>query len=414
MSSRIMKKFGDFYSSAFEDQFSTSSYLFYLGFRIWLLYQTAILIPFHDRIWSWDSYNVKPQFNGLWTDYLLQFSTHPGMTDYYLYFIAAQITCLIGSFILGSDSIITRALIYVTTMNVYALSGTVLDGGINISQLLAFYFIFINTSGHKILSDRQNKQISNLFSNAFFILAQFQIVTVYATAVLYKLNGELWQNGMAIYYILQNDTFTLSWLKNLVINTPFIAVVATYATLGFQILFPTMIWNQKMKYPLIGLGLMIHMGIAFGMGIFTFGIIMCLSYILFIPSSHLKAIQESLKVHSAFDENCVLCQYFAKFINRVSSGLVIIDSAQNPKNQNLQKVPTSERLLRLAAVDADGNIKSGFEAISLLLSRSIFAPCWYPLGIVLRYSGLGERIYSAIATSTLRKNCGNKQCQLKA
>lgn len=67
--------------------------------------------------------------------------------------------------------------------------------------------------------------------------------------------------------------------------------IATYAVLMYQGLFPLIVWFKKVKIPFLLFGVLMHLGIAFGMGIFTFGIVMCLVYLPFLSADQIEKLR---------------------------------------------------------------------------------------------------------------------------
>ena len=123
-----------------------------------------------------------------------------------------------------------------------------------------------------------------------FNLARIQVVIVYLCTGIFKLNGNLWQNGMALYYILQSDAYSFPTLMNIIKNNPWISFLGTYTAVAFQITFPYLIWFKNTKVFIITFGYAIHLGILFGMGLPTFGLMMCICYFLFFEDKWAKNI----------------------------------------------------------------------------------------------------------------------------
>jgi len=61
-----------------------------------------------------------------------------------------------------------------------------------------------------------------------------------------------------------------------------LCVFLTYATIIYQLLFPMLIWFRRFKIYFFSFGIIQHLLIAFGMGLFSFGVIMAICYILFL------------------------------------------------------------------------------------------------------------------------------------
>lgn len=60
--------------------------------------------------------------------------------------------------------------------------------------------------------------------------------------------GEPWQNGTALYYILQVKEFNLPWIGNLITSSDILIVFGTYFTVMLQVAFPFLLFNKITKY----------------------------------------------------------------------------------------------------------------------------------------------------------------------
>jgi len=185
----------------------------------------------------------------------------------------------------------TALLIYIVSMNLNNRAWVILDGGDNLMQIMLIYLIFMDPS----LPGEEKKDgvlsyVNNALTNAVFLIARLQVIAVYVVAGLAKVDGELWQNGTAIYYTLSVDDFTLPSVRSFVANYPFFAVMATYVTLFYQLSFPWLIWNRRIRPWLMLLGTTMHLQIALVMGLFTFGFAVMASYVVFFTDGRSAAI----------------------------------------------------------------------------------------------------------------------------
>ena len=135
---------------------------------------------------------------------------------------------------------------------------------------------------------------SNLtLKNLALWLVRTQIALLYLVSSLYKLeSGGDWLNGEAIFLMKDNLVFGPDLFQGL--NKNMYAVLC-YIVLSHQILFPVLIWFKKIKFSVIILGMLIHLGIAFILGLFDFGIIMCLSYLFFLNNRELDMLKRVLR-----------------------------------------------------------------------------------------------------------------------
>lgn len=106
-----------------------------------------------------------------------------------------------------------------------------------------------------------------------------QICLVYFLSAIAKLSNADWLNGSAISETLQVQHYSLelfSHTKQNILNS-----TINYVVLFYQLFFPIVIWFKKVKKPFLIIGIVMHLFIAFIMGLMSFGFIMILGYIYF-------------------------------------------------------------------------------------------------------------------------------------
>ncbi|MEB2300321.1 HTTM domain-containing protein [Lysinibacillus xylanilyticus] len=182
---------------------------------------------------------------------------------------------------------------FILVFSIHERNHMILDGGDNITRILLFYLIFAQTTKHfsidSYLAKKRNKSSeSSFYSNALHnvaVLASItQLCVLYLNSAYYKVMGEVWQNGTAIYYILQVEEFSHPFFRSIISSSDFLIVVGTYGTLLVQMAFPFLLFNKKTKY--IGLILVVgmHLGIAIVMGLYTFSATMLVIDLLLISN----------------------------------------------------------------------------------------------------------------------------------
>lgn len=111
-------------------------------------------------------------------------------------------------------------------------------------------------------------------------LGQVQLCVIYGYSGLEKLKGATWWSGEALWYVLANSQlarFDMTWMASF----PIVIVLATYATLLWEIYFPVLVWVKPLRKPLLAFGVLLHFQIGLLMSIPHFGAIMALSYLNF-------------------------------------------------------------------------------------------------------------------------------------
>lgn len=271
---------------------------------VFLFLNTLTLLPIAEDLFGYygiigsRGWNTSVSFVGQGLTAWLNLLSHPLNAGYWwlsYLFIAGQLTAL-G---LGFFNILPRLanfFIYFFSANLFFKGYSAFTGGEVLVLLLLFYLIFIDEDAKPtIASDSRVSTFQNVLNNTFYWVMLIQVCTVYVFSTWYKLYDENWLNGQALNYISQIDHFSSGMMRFLFENNPVVSAIAVYATLLYQLLFPILVWIKKIKLPFLFVGVILHLGIAFGMGLFTFGITMILMYILFLSNAQLNWLQQKIK-----------------------------------------------------------------------------------------------------------------------
>jgi len=178
--------------------------------------------------------------------------------------------------LLGFQSIVGNILLSFCTYNIHNyLYPTLTAGDFLLNQLLFFnIFLVSRTSAKPVLRDLQCA-----IHNTGLLALKIQICLVYALASYYKLADPDWMGGEAVQHTLRIDMYALPSLQHL---PHWLSVFMNYSTLLYQLLFPVLVWIRPAKKWLLALGVAQHLFIALGMGLFSFGMVMIISYIVFL------------------------------------------------------------------------------------------------------------------------------------
>jgi len=349
----------------------------------WLFLHTALLIPFHREIWAPAAFMLRRPFmsNSLY-DWIFYISGHPALRDYYLIFVFGQLAVLALG-MAGFTSRLINLLACITTLNVNNLSPVILDGGNNLSQLILVYMVFMNTSGVGFRCRFVPVQMAvTAVSNAAFFVCRLQVVMVYICTAIFKLNGPLWQNGMALYYIFQSDAYTHPVLYKLVLAHPWVSLAGSYFTIATQALLPVLVWPRRTRAFILTAATLMHFGISFGMGLFMFGLVMCVMYTLFFTNELSLAIarvfSSRLRLSVTVSSRSPRLVRLLKLIERVDFlGALVLTTDENAE-------------LPITAHFDDGRPFGGGEAILLIVAKVIVLLPFLPFVAALFYLGMLE------------------------
>ena len=125
--------------------------------------------------------------------------------------------------------------------------------------------------------------VGPLAHNTALILCAYQIILIYSSSAMFKLQGTEWLAGTATYYSLVLDVFRpFPWLNDLVTFWDFPVYALTYLTLALQLLFPVLlVWRPTRIVALVGIT-GTHLGIGLFLGLWPFSLAMIALDFLFV------------------------------------------------------------------------------------------------------------------------------------
>lgn len=238
-----------------------------------LLLNTLFLLPMADEIWGPESVIMPLNYPDTILYHLFFLLMQEEISQFYYLFLGLQITGILFWFF-GKWRFLAAVIIYLTTAMLFTSAHLYTTGGHTLFKLLLFYFLF--------MSDAPESVMQRMLSNLFLLACKIQLVIVYLFAGLFKLHGTYWLNGEALYYILSLREFSHPVLQDLLLDQPILLKIGTWIGLGYQLLFPVLVWFRKTKKPLLIVGIMFHLLVAFGFGLPDFGLFMIASYAIFV------------------------------------------------------------------------------------------------------------------------------------
>jgi hypothetical protein len=132
-------------------------------------------------------------------------------------------------------------------------------------------------------------------------LMQLHMCVVYFFSGVSKLEGKTWWLGNATWLTMNapmfNETLDVDWIANPALGEWFwhyFCFFSTYATLAFEIGFPFLIWNKRLRPWLLLSAFALHLGIGLFMGLGAFGIVMLAGCMAFLPASGVRWFFKSL------------------------------------------------------------------------------------------------------------------------
>ncbi len=257
---------------------------------IYCIFNFFQLFPHIEILYGNESLIATQNLSGFTLTTLVNLLSVEAVTNYYMLFFVAQ---LLFSFIglLGFYPRLSTFLVFFATINLQNCIYSTVSGGDVLLCLMLFFLIFI--SNEKELKNKFLNDIQNASDTIFILLCKMQVVLIYAVSAIYKLQSPEWLDGSALQQILLIDEYSFPALQGLVCSIPFVFKILTWSALLYQILFPFLIFMKRIKRHVILTGLLFHLFIALGMGLFNFSFVMICCYVLFLDFNK-KAPRESL------------------------------------------------------------------------------------------------------------------------
>ncbi len=126
------------------------------------------------------------------------------------------------------------------------------------------------------------RAVSVPFHNLGVLMVAAQICLVYVVSGLYKVMGEEWQDGTALFYIMRVAEFELPGWSNLVYENDLLVVLGTYGTVAFLVYFPLGVLVPALRPWAAAASICFHVSIAFFMGLTGFALTMIACDLVFL------------------------------------------------------------------------------------------------------------------------------------
>ena len=259
--------------------YGTNIAVFRKALMVFLLCNTLFLLSYSKILYGIHSYFIPFDASNNFILRILSLLEKPQYAAHWQWFVGGQIISILTCLFLPYKRISTL-LVYFFTMSLYHKIIPIQNAGFNLLVIVLFLLIFMDENANNTKQPRL-KIINVTVSNFAVWAAQFQVIILYVVATWFKLYGTSWLDGTAFYYVLFTDTFSHPWVRDLFISNSFTIHFLTWFALGFQLLFPVLIWFKRTKPAMLILGVLFHVMIMIVMGIIDFSIIMIIMYLLF-------------------------------------------------------------------------------------------------------------------------------------
>jgi hypothetical protein len=160
----------------------------------------------------------------------------------------------------------------------------VLEGGDNLVQILVIFMAFCVTNAYFAPGASRRRErmsadgprLGTVVHNLAAFLVVFQTCVLYFAAGYWKITGQMWQNGVAMYYISRINGFAMSSTVAHLMDNAFLGTGICYFTVVIELAFPFAVLSNRAwlrKANILAIESM-HAGIMAFMGLVCFGLLM--------------------------------------------------------------------------------------------------------------------------------------------
>ncbi len=269
----------------FSPRFLSSNLWFKRLLYGFLLYKCLHWNYYFDFLFADDAI-LFPDYTGIgrFKDLAFLLLKHPGDALSRVFIFTGFFVCVYRLFFRSHFWLLSFGLdllLWFLVMNLHNKMYTGLSGGnILLNQLLIFNcFIY----KHSPENTSRFNELRLFLQNVAILFLQVQVMLLYFISALSKLGYAAWLDGSAIQQILLIEHFSAFHFPAPNLFLSFFIVLISYAVLGFQLLFPFLVWWEKGKRYFLLFGILMHLFIAFFMGLPDFAFVMLLGYLYFWP-----------------------------------------------------------------------------------------------------------------------------------
>jgi len=117
-------------------------------------------------------------------------------------------------------------------------------------------------------------------------MIQFQVAILYLGTFWWKSKGAAWIDGTALFYVYHLDQFARFPLPSF-LQDPVSIKLETWLTLALEFALGVLIWFKDLRYPILALGVLLHLSLEYSMNVPLFQWIALSTYVTFIDPADL-------------------------------------------------------------------------------------------------------------------------------
>lgn len=261
--------------------------LFSLLVYSWFILNAIMLWPYRNMMW--DTQNVF--FRQGHTDSFVENMIYRLIysPSEFIWIFSIHIAAAILSLFERQWSVLPRLITWVTALMLYYAAAEAFNSGMMLMMLLACYAAFIRSDA--------SHPFAVVITNLAAFASIFQIGLVYFAASMYKLGGDQWPAGTAVYYAMHIERFASSWLtESNVLRSAVFMHLLTWTAFAYQLLFPLMMFFKRGRGLFLIVGVGFHLFIGIFLHLWDFALAMIFSYAILLNENVAHRILKMLRL----------------------------------------------------------------------------------------------------------------------
>jgi len=206
-----------------------------------------------------------------------------------LYVMHAAALLIFCCLTVGLWTRVTSLLSFLLAVSYAHRGGGSMYGLDQINVMLAFYLAVGPSGGAYSIDEwrRSGREGGNgvrpsISANIALRLIQLHMCVIYLFAGLSKLRGDSWWDGTALWGAFANYEYQTIDLARTMAGSIVLVNTLTHVTIAWEIAYAALVWPRRTRPLMLALSVPLHLGIAFCMGMITFGVIMIVGNVAFV------------------------------------------------------------------------------------------------------------------------------------
>jgi len=210
------------------------------------------------------------------------------ITGLFWVFLASAILLAMGFLTRINSVIVFLCLTSIHQRNLY-----ILHGGDTFMRVAGFFLMFAPAGAalsiDRLIRIRRGREGPQVQAKPPWAqrMIQFELALLYFVTFCWKSSGAPWVNGTALYYVAHLDELRYFPVPS-VLQNPVFLKIATWLTLAIEFSLGVLIWFKELRYPLLAIGVVFHIYLAYWLNIPLFQWEVLSAYVLFIDPKDLE------------------------------------------------------------------------------------------------------------------------------